>query len=204
MIELISAYLLQHKSISLPGLGTIYLERIPAQSDFVNRQLLPPAYHYRFDKYFDTPAKEFFMYLAASRQVEEYQAIKLFNEWSQDLRNHIGIEQPVALEGMGMLTRNTSGEIVFEPFAAVKTFEVAVPAERVIRMNTGHTMLVGDREMSSLEMSDYLQGNVRRKRASWWVYALILTALSLAAIFFHYYKNGFSAPFGNQQTVPSK
>ncbi len=61
MVKLISTYLIQNKSVSIPGLGTIYVERVPAQSDFVNRQLLPPAYHYRFDKYFDAPGKDFYI-----------------------------------------------------------------------------------------------------------------------------------------------
>src|SRR5690606_16028798 len=89
MVNLICSYLLQHKSISIPGLGTIYVERIPAQSDFVNRQLLPPAYHYRFDRYFDVPARDFFIFLGARKNIKDYEAIKLYNEWAQTLRNEL-------------------------------------------------------------------------------------------------------------------
>ncbi|WP_315816313.1 hypothetical protein [Paraflavitalea speifideaquila] len=59
MTEALTSYLIQHKSISIPGLGTVYIERIPAQTDFINKQILPPSYHFRFDKYFDAPDKEF-------------------------------------------------------------------------------------------------------------------------------------------------
>jgi hypothetical protein len=201
MEQLIRTYLLQNKSISIPGLGTIYVERIPAQSDFVNRQLLPPSYQYRFDKYFDAPGKEFFTYLAARKNIEDYEAIKLYSEWALGLRNNIGADHSTTLEGIGILKRDVSGEVVFEPSMPSQVYSIAVPAERIIRTNAKHTMLVGDKEITNVEMSGYLQEDVQKVRESWWFYALILTAAAITAIFFHYYKTGNTLPFGNQQTI---
>jgi len=203
MIQLVNNYLLQHKSVSIPGLGTIYVERVPAQSDFINRQLLPPAYHFRFDKYFDDPEKEFFTFLATSKNIPEYEAIKLYNEWALNIRNGIDTEHNTLLEGIGALKRNASGDIVFEPFSALKTYDVAVPAERIIRTNARHAMIVGDMETTTMEMTDYLQ-EVHKEKASWWIYALIIVAVALVAIFFHYFINGSDAPFGNHQTIETK
>ena len=203
MINFVNTYLLEHKSVSIPGLGTIYVERIPAQSDFVNRQLLPPAYHYRFDKYFDAPDKEFFSYLASQKKIPEYEAMKLYNEWALQLRNAIGSDQSTFIEGIGELKRDASGEIVFEPSVIPKTFNVTVPAERIVRTNAKHVMLVGDRERTNVEMNDYLH-EVHKERESWWMYALIIAAISLIAIFFHFYRNGSTAPYGNHQTIDVK
>jgi hypothetical protein len=200
MIQLVNNYLLQHKSVSIPGLGTIYVERIPAQSDFINRQLLPPAYHYRFDKYFDAPEKEFFAFLAARKNIPEYEAIKMYNEWALGIRNNISTDHATVLEGVGELKRDDSGDIVFEAVGSLKTYDVAVPAERVIRTNARHAMIVGDKETTTMEMTGYLQ-EVRKKKASWWIYALIIAAIALVAIFFHYFINGQEAPFGNHQTI---
>jgi hypothetical protein len=204
MVHLIRTYLLQKKSVSIPGLGTIYVERIPAQSDFVNRQLLPPAYHYRFDKYFDAPGKDFFTYLAARKNIEDYEAIRQYNEWAQELRNSISSEQSTTLEGLGLLKRDSSGDVVFEPESTPDMHSISVPAERIIRTNARHTMIVGDRELSNVEMTDYLQDEVHREKEAWWIYALILAAAALTAIFFHYFKNGNATPFGNQQTIQIK
>ena len=203
MIQLINNYLLQHKSVSIPGLGTIYVERIPAQSDFINKQLLPPSYHYRFDKYFDAPGKEFFSFLAAMKSIPEYEAIKVYNEWAMGVRNSIGANKPAMLDGIGTLKRDTSGDVVFEPLSTLRTYDVAVPAQRIIRTNARHTMLVGDKETTTVDMTGYFQ-KVHKEKASWWIYALILAALSLVAIFFHYFKHGSDAPFGNHQTIETK
>lgn len=204
MVNLVRTYLLQNKSISIPGLGTIYIERTPAQSDFVNRQLLPPSYHFRFDKYFDAPGREFFTYLAARKNIEDFEAIKLYNEWALGLRNNIGTDHSAILEGVGTLKRDDSGDIVFEPSAMPQSYSITVPAERVIRSNEKHSILVGDRETSNVEMTGLLHDKVHREKESWWIYALILAAIALTAILFHYFKTGSSAPFGNQQTIQAK
>ena len=36
MTEVLTSYLLQHKASSIPGLGSLHIERIPAQTDFVS------------------------------------------------------------------------------------------------------------------------------------------------------------------------
>lgn len=203
MINLIRTYLLQYKSISIPGLGTIYIEKTPAQSDFVNRQLLPPSYHYRFDKYFDAPGKEFLTYLAARKKIEDYEAIKVYNEWALQLRNSISAETPAIIEGIGELRRNGSGDVVFEASVKPAIYYEPLPAERIIRTNARHTMLVGDKETTNVEMTDYLHETHKEKKP-WWVYALIVAAVALVAIIFTLYKNGAGTPFGNQQKIQVK
>jgi hypothetical protein len=203
MIKLIRTYLLQNQSVSIPGLGTIYIERMPAHSDFVNRQILPPSYHYRFDKYFDTPTKEFFTFLSARKNIQDFDAIKMFNEWALDLRSSISTaEQSAELEGIGYLKRDAGGAIVFEPSVKPQVYSPTVPAERIIRTNAKHMMLVGDKEITNVEMSDYLHEETRSKKPSWWVYALIIAAVCVIAIAIFYYINGSASPFGNQQKIP--
>lgn len=203
MVQLIKTYLLQNRSISIPGLGTIYVERTPAQTDFVNRQLLPPSYHFRFDRYFDAPGKDFFTFLAARKNVEDYEAIKLYNEWALQLRNSIGSEEFTPIDGVGALKRDHSGDIVFEPTGAQYSFSPPVHAERIIRSNAKHTMIVGDRELTNVEMTDYLQESASRK-LSWWVYAAIIAAVAIAAIIIYSYTSGNAGFFGNQQTINTK
>lgn len=203
MVKLVGTYLLQNGSVSIPGLGTIYVERVPAQSDFVNRQILPPGYHYRFDRYFDSPAKDLFTFISACSGVPDYEAMKLYNEWALGLRNSISAGNAAALDGIGSISRDDRGEIIFDPVGELPTHLVAVPAERIIRSNISHNLLVGDLETTNTEMSDYYQG-VHRERESWWIYALIIAAVALTAIFFHYYNNGAAAPFGNKQIVRPK
>ena len=79
MFEELNSYLYQHKSISIPGLGTIYMESLPASIDSSSKNILPPLYYFRFDKYFDAPDKEFFSYLASEKNMADYEAIRWYN-----------------------------------------------------------------------------------------------------------------------------
>lgn len=200
MERLLRTYLLQKSSISIPGLGTIYVERSPSRADFIARQILPPTYHYRFDKYFDAPGKDFFTFIASRKNVEDYEAIKLYNEWALGLRNNISTDQSATIDGIGSLKRDLSGDVVFEPAQTPHPFLITVPAQRIVRTNATHKMLVGDKEVSNVEMTDYLL-EARREKTSWWVWALIVAAIALTAILFNVFRSGNGSPFGNQQTV---
>ncbi len=205
MISLVKSYLLQHKSVSIPGLGTIYVERIPAQSDFVNRQLLPPTYHYRFDRYFDTPGKDFLLFYRHAKISRIFEAMRLFNEWALNLRNSIsGENQSAELEGIGSISRNSSGDVVFEPAGKPQSYDIEIAAERIIRSNSKHGILVGDKETSNVEMNEYYTEEIHKEKLAWWIYAVIIAAIALIIIFFNYYKNGAGSPFGNQQKIEVK
>ena len=203
MVTALNSYLVQHKSLSIPGLGTIYVERIPAQSDFVNKQIIPPSYHYRFDRYFDAPDKDFFTYLASQKEIADYEAIRWYNEWAYELRNKIRTDHEVKWENVGTLRTDVSGEIIFEPQPNLINFLHAVPAERVIRSNAEHMVLVGDKQLTTTAMNDYLhEETVYVEKESWWIYALILAAVAVVVIFFHFFRSGVSFDsVTNQQTI---
>jgi len=192
MIPRLNSYLIQHKSICIPGLGTIYLEKIPAINDFSNRQLLPPSYKFRFDKYFDAPDKEFFSFLASNQEMAEYEAIKLYNEFAYDLRDRIRKEEKFEWPQVGTLMRDASGEIQFKSELIQPGFVRPVEAIRVIRQDARHAILVGDQELTTDHMSELLnEEEVQVERASWWLYALIIFAAAVVIVFFYFYQNGW-------------
>jgi CCDC81-like prokaryotic HU domain 1 len=195
--QVLNAYLFQHRSISIPGLGTIYLETFPATVDVADRTMLPPVYRFRFDKYFDAPDKEFFAYLAAQGNMLDFEAIKWYNEFSFDLRNRIRSEEAVSWEGVGILKKDGSGNILFESAPAPAFFQQATPAMRVNRQDAVHTLLVGDRERTSGEMNEWLhEEETHRRKFPWWIIALILAVLGLAVLGWSFYEHGWAT--GNQ------
>ncbi|HXD76575.1 MAG TPA: hypothetical protein VN616_02145 [Puia sp.] len=200
MLQVLNAYLFQHRSISIPGLGTIYLETFPANVDVADRTILPPVYRFRFDKYFDAPEKEFFSFLATQGKMLDYEAIKWYNEFSFDLRNRIRSEDEVSWAGVGVLKKDAAGNILLESVSPPGFCSQPVPAIRVNRQDAVHTLLVGDRERTSGEMNEWLQvEGPSRRRLSWWVIALILAVIGLAILGWHFYTHGWST--GNQSTI---
>ena len=197
MVQVLNAYLYQHRSLSIPGLGTVYLETFPATVEVADRAILPPVYRFRFDKYFDAPDKEFFSFLATQANLLDFEAIKWYNEFALDLRNRIRAENEVKWEGVGVLRKNGSGDILLESADAPAFSQQPIPAMRVNRQDAQHTLLVGDRERTSGEMSEWRkEEGTRRAKFRWWIIAVILAVLGLAVLAWHFYTQGFST--GNQ------
>lgn len=204
MINIINKYLFQHSSINIPGLGTIFIERLPARSDFANKQLLPPQYIFRFNKYYDAPDKEFFTYLSLQQNIPDYEAIRLYNQFSQELRTSIMLEESVEWKDVGILRKNNSGEIEFEQLNRQVDLYKPVNAERVIRNNSAHSILVGDREKTNIEMRGSLKGksNILAEKRSWWIVGLILSAFALMILLFNFFKHGFKwKSISNRQSI---
>lgn len=203
-MDILNNYLYQHKSISIPGLGTLHMDRMPARTDFVNRQILAPHYTFRFDQYFDAPDKDFFGYLANRQQLPDFEAMKWFNEYSLDLRTRIRNNEEVSWPGLGSFLAGENGEIYFKQDPAIAPKLPPVAAERIIRNNAEHHLLVGDVERTTAEMPELLT-ETHVEKESWWTYAIIIAAIALCICFYQVFKDKLNlASFGSQRNVPTK
>ena len=203
MFSILNNYLFQHKSISVPGLGTIYLEKLPAELDASGKNILPPAYHFRFDKYFDAPDKDFFLHLAAEKKIADYEAIKWYNEFSYELRNKIRHEEKAEWEGVGILKKDDEGNIVFESTTGTPSFLQPVPVEYVNHNGQKNYSAITNNgaQTSSSEEVVYPEEFAEKKR-SWWVYPLIAAAVAIAVLIFHFSTNGWKMEStSNQQNL---
>jgi nucleoid DNA-binding protein len=201
MFDVLNSYLFQHKSISIPGLGTIYMETLPASVDASTKNMLPPLFYFRFDKYFDAPDREFFSYLANQQKIPDYEALRLYSEFSYVLREKINREEKVYWQGVGELKKNEEGSIVFESTLGNPFFLQPVPAEKVVHPDAKHVLLVGDTERTNVEMNEWLQQETEpRKKRSWWIFALIIGVIALSVLIFHFSSHGWRVDSaGNQQ-----
>jgi nucleoid DNA-binding protein len=203
MTDVLNSYLLQNNHIQIPGFGSIYIQIKPVTTDFVNKQLFPSSFSYRFDKHNDTPDEELYSYLAYKKGILESQAVELYNEFVSHLRSQVKSEGYFEWQGVGVFKQDANGEILFEEQRQALPL-APVPAKRVIRKDSQHAILVGDKEKTNVQMSEMLNEEelVVVKKDRWWIYAIILFAIGLIAIFIHFYQNGFKwNSAGNQQRI---
>ena len=149
MYTILNKYLFLHKSIPVPGLGTICLESQPATIDASTRSILPPAYRFRFDKFSDSPDKNLFAYLSSQQQISDYEALRQYNDFAYSLRDRLNYFREAPWEGLGSLVKDDTGKFISNPPLKILIFLQPVPAEKVVRANAKHMLLVGDRERSS-------------------------------------------------------
>jgi CCDC81-like prokaryotic HU domain 2 len=185
MFDLLHYYFIQNRTLSLPGIGTFELFRVSAQTDFTNKKILAPTYTISFDKMNDTPDKEMFQYISSRKNISEWEAMKLVNDLAHELKQQLRSGQEVEWKGIGILKPDSSGDIIFQPDRLKYDFIPHVDAERVIRVDANHRMLVGDHEVSKTEMEQFLQEEnvVVKEKPKWWVYAILVAAIALILIF---------------------
>ena len=205
MYSLLNNYLFLHKSIPVPGLGTICLESQSATIDASTRTIQPPGYRFRFDKFFDSPDKDLFAYLSAQQKISDYEALRQYNDFAYSLRDRLNYFREAPWEGLGILKKDDSGEIHFETSILNPSFLQPVPAEKVVRTNAKHMLLVGDRERSNREMSDWFAEEPVHGNRLWWLVALVGGIAAALIIMFHFSSTGWSVEStGNQQTIQVK
>ena len=205
MYAILNKYLFLHKSVPVPGLGTICLESQPAKLDTSTRSILPPLFRFRFDKFFDSPDKNLFSYLSSQQNISDYEALRQYNDFAYSLKDRLNYFREASWEGLGMLKKDESGDIHFESSLANPFFLLPVPAEKVVRANAKHMLLVGDRERSNREMSDWFAEEPVHGNRLWWLVAILGGVIAAIVITIHFSSHGWKVESsGNQQVIQVK
>ena len=195
-------YLILHKQLNIPGIGTFLLERKPADIDFVNKVANPPAFTVALHHGNTTPSKKVFNWLASSLNISERDALIRFNDFAVDTRNRILTGDKLEWNGIGTFSKGMAGEIRFE--ASLKDMKAGtpVPAIKVIREHAEHTVRVGEQEKTSSEMIEMLAPAEETRKTSWWGIALIVGLLAFIFIALYFSSKGLNtSSAGNQQKL---
>ncbi|MBC7686805.1 MAG: hypothetical protein H7211_01355 [Aquabacterium sp.] len=174
MYQIIAPTLFQNKICRLPGIGTLTMIQHPAKTEFVNNLINSPT--------------ETIEFLACNADE------KLFNEFSamsELLKRHLENKGSYVLNGIGTFMKEGEGAIKFLPVTADSILTPPVPAERVIRQDAEHAILVGDQQTTNTEMSEFFSGKAPLKNY-WWVWAAALAAIAIAALAIYIYQYGFN------------
>ncbi len=204
--ELLYLFFIQNKSVSLPGIGTFSLQRISAQSDFATRKIVPPNYTISFNNATDSPSREMFNYISQKKNISDWEAVRMVNEFSVELHSKLKKGEKVEWPGVGVLESGSAGQMLFEPERVKYAFLPAVNAERVIRKENDHAVLVGEQEMHKSDMQEWLEHeSYIEEKAGWWIPAAIIGATVLLVLFFSLL-NQKTSTYGGRQShiVPSQ
>ena len=183
-------YLILHRELQLPGIGTFILERKPAEIDFANKQVLSPSYTVALHHSNATGSRKLFQWLASSFRIGESEAVVRVNDFAFEMKNTILAGNRLEWHGIGALSKGLAGEIRFEP-APVKNYSGPLPAIKVLRENAAHVVRVGEQERTSAEMIELLQPS--EKRTNWaWVVIVILLISSVIFIGYYFSEHGVS------------
>jgi hypothetical protein len=179
MYQIIAPILFQNKICRLPGIGTLVMVAHSATPDFVNTRIKSPTETIDF--------------------IQETNNEKVFNEFtamSELLLQHLNENNSFLLKGVGTFTKNETGEIRFAPIAMNPIFTRPVVAERLIRQDEVHTMLVGNQYTNNVEMTEYFSEHPPILKSQWWVSAIVLASIGILVLIWYLSQKGVNM-FGN-------
>ncbi|RYD89865.1 MAG: hypothetical protein EOP50_16870, partial [Sphingobacteriales bacterium] len=138
MLELLTEYLTKTHSVTIPGVGSLELERRPATWNVVDQQLLGPSFHVHAEAG-EEPRPQQLSWLAGAGRQSEQEAADSLGLFGRNLRAQLG-QEPFLWPGVGLLQWQ-DGRLHVQPAAPVQLPPLA--AGRVIREDARHTIRVG-------------------------------------------------------------
>jgi hypothetical protein len=205
MFETLYLFLARYKQLCLPGIGVVSLEITPAKTKFVDRAVLPPEYSFRFSPAGQPPGNKLFHWIAYHLDISESEASAKFNEFISDVKNQLEDGKKVFWQGVGNFSKGLMNEIEFESVKNDFLFQQPVLAEKVIRENAKHVVVVGEREKTGSDISEILaEPEVPGTKTVWWIWPVVLIVLSLFFIGWYFSENGVKASSSSntEKSVP--
>lgn len=193
MLQILYKYLALNKRAVIPGVGAFYIHRKPATLDFSNKAFIAPTTKILFDESLIDGDKNFYSFIAKEQQIEEGEAVQSFNQFSKDLKENLQTNRAVQLPGVGLLTKDGSGKVVFQPVDSVASFYPNVSVEREISEVVYKEQVVVESKESDDRIVETEMAEVEppsKKKDYWWLIAALLAVVAIAAIIYYYNENG--------------
>jgi len=168
--QLLYKYLVLNGQLGLPDIGYFTIHRQPAAPDAAGKVLLSPVQQVQFEPKPVQADKNLFLFLAQETEADEVTAIGQFNEWVKSIKEKL-LQQSVAeLPWMGFLRLTEEGSYRFE----------AMP----LSIGQQSVDLPEGLEWKTISIEN--EPTDETNDAGWWIYAIILLLLGLAAIAYRY------------------
>jgi len=186
MYQYLHKYFSLNKNLVLPGIGSFYAETQSANLDFINKTLLAPVtvIHYKGEE--AVADEKFYNFLSKEAGLNEIEATDHFNFFATNLKQQLETGAELKFQGIGTLIKNENG-FLFKQDETLTNLFPAIITERVIRQHAEHNVRVGEDDKTSTEMHAQLAKR-EVKKEQWWIIAIILATVGIAAIAFYYIK----------------
>ena len=195
MQDLIASFLFQNKTCPIPGFGNLAISTGGSISDFTNKKINAPETGIHFEQG-ETNTGSLLSYIAAKTNSSSYEANEALDHYIEALKKELDVSAVAKLPGLGNFFMNSGGEIKFIPEELPTVFFPPVTAERAIHPEAEHPILVGDKESTNTEMTDFFN-EVPVQKNRWWIWAIVLGLIGIGVILYYVYDVNASSLFGN-------
>ncbi|MGN6399900.1 MAG: hypothetical protein ACTHMD_05570 [Flavisolibacter sp.] len=188
VLSLLTKYLLQYRRLSIPHVGTFELVQQSPEFNVVDKLISPPSFRLNWNNN-DVLTDHQLSYLAASFHSNKEKIREELDALGKRIQSNAQ-KKAFNWNGIAALQADNGKFEVERDLLQLDGLET-VPAHKIIRQNVEHSMLVGDQQMTSQQMTDAFRKKQKRKSYAV-VIGWVLFFLTLVAIIFLLYKSGFN------------
>ena len=178
--------MLQYNRVCIPHIGSFEIIQQPPQLSIGEKICSAPFFTTKYLKQDAVPEHQFNFFAGFVHEEKEKLRQDLFS-FGENLKTRIQ-KDPFQWNGFGILSFS-SDEIVFEPIQIKLNSLITLPAEKIMRENVQHSMLVGDQQMTSQQVNEVLNKPTHKKSLVLTIgWILLIVAFIVIIILFYFGK----------------
>ena len=185
MHSLITSYLLQSKECILPGIGVLQIIHTPASTDAANSRLLPPFEGIIFKREDHSRSPGLVQYLVNIKHIEKSEAEDLLDNFCKAWKEKIDAGEKLHFETVGSIYKGADGLLTFDRDSSIHFFQ-PITVERIYQRNEQPAVVVEEVEEPVVQETNLATEEVVVERTYWGLWALILLAVGLVVVFYHF------------------
>jgi len=192
MYECLYRFLIKHKKLVLPGIGTIALHVRSSISELADRHFSPPRHFFILEKGDEIPKGKLFSWLASHFSITDSEAVMHFNEFVFDLTRKLKEGKEIHWQKVGSFQKELTGDIQFTSAKEELLWLENVPGQKIIRENVEHRMLVGEVEKTSTQMNELLNSVTIERKYQWWVWPVAVVVAIFIFLGWYFSEHGIT------------
>lgn len=188
MNELLFPYLMVHQRLGIPGIGCFQLIRTAPSVDWGKKTVHPPVHQISFVPETMEADHAFYRTVAQQLNISEVVAIQQFTEFVYHLKEQLQ-QGGALLPGIGTLLLNPDGEVFFRPVpqnnGLLKNISFShMHITTAVPPSTSKPISILDNIPAAETLATEAESSIENEtKDKWWIYAIILTVIGLAALF---------------------
>jgi hypothetical protein len=188
VFQLLTKYLVSHRQVAIPSIGSFIVEHQPARYDVADKIISPPAVNmvYREDH---SVAEDQVEFLSNELKQDKATTIQQLSEFGKQVRKTLNY-QAFHWNGIGELELlNNSVSFVASSYNLLEP----VSAERVIHRNAEHLIRVGETQVSSNfhRIESPVIAIIRKKNKNM-LFGWLILLIAIGFIIFLLYRNNWN------------
>ena len=142
-------------------------------------------------------------FIAASQDIDYTTANKNLENFVEDIKN-LKQKEDLIIGEAGKFEVDENGYLIFTEQKIFTNFFPEVKANRVVRSNQSHEMLVGDKETTNEKMTEYFSNETTAGPGKVWLWISLVLIIIAGLVIFLLNSPGVNHASGNRQSITAE